>query len=261
MRATRTHRHLAAVAVSGLVVLSLTSCKSAAGTVVGDHAKPVGVASAAASSAAGTAAEAASAVPSVLPSGVASTVTGKVTGVAGAAAGTVGGVRSAAGTAAGKAVAGASGTCAVSGLKGSVSIPNAASGINVGNLPGGILATVVSLVNTTDHSCVLSGWTGLTPIAVGNALAGVKATNVGSPAPGAVTIAAGGTAYVGASFTSAAGCPTLQDVALTIPGESGVLQIPVSTATGTHQPLTVCPGVSRISPVTPDLTGVLSLLR
>jgi hypothetical protein len=192
---------------------------------------------------------------------VASTVAGKVDGVAGAAAGTVDGVKAVGANVTGKVVAAAAVMCAVSDLKGSVSVPDSTSGIKVGNLPGGILATVVSLVNTADHSCVLNGWTGLTPVAGGNGLAGVKATNVGSTAPGAVTVAAGGTAYVGISFSSAAGCPKLQDVNLTIPGESGVLRIPVSAGTGTHQPLNVCPGVSRISPVSSDLRSSLSLLR
>lgn len=260
MRAIRANRHLATAAVAGLVVLSVAGCKASSAKAVGEQAKPVGSATAAASSAAGTAAGVASAVPSVLPSGVASTVNGKAGAVAGAAEGAVAGAKSAADGAVGKTVGGAAALCAVSDLKGSVSVPSAASRINLGALPTGVLAAVVSLVNTTHHSCALNGWAGLTPIDAGNALGGLKDTNVGSPAPGTVTIAAGGTAYVGASFSSATGCPTVQQVRLTLPGRPGVLSLPVSTGNGTQQPLTICPGIAKISPVTPDLTQALSLL-
>lgn len=260
MRAIRANRHLATAAVAGLVVLSVTSCKASAAKAVGGHAKPTGIATATASSAAGTAAGVASAVPTALPSGVASTVHGKVGAAASAAAGAVAVAKSAAGGAVGKAVGGAAELCALSDLKGAVSVPNTASQGGLVALPAGVLATVVSLVNTGRHPCELNGRAGLTPIGAGSALAAVKDTNVGSPAPGMVTIAAGGTVYVAASFSSATGCPTVQDVRLTLPGTPGVLSVPVSAGNGTHQPLTVCPGVAKISPVTPDPAKALSLL-
>ncbi|WP_377269786.1 DUF4232 domain-containing protein [Peterkaempfera sp. SMS 1(5)a] len=131
--------------------------------------------------------------------------------------------------------------------------------LNVGDLPAGVVATVVKLVNTTTHSCVLNGWAGLTPVAVGSPLAGVKQTKIGHQGD-TVTVAAGGTAYIAAGFTTSAACPSLDSVNVIIPGQSGVLQIPVATTTGAAKPLRICPGLLRTTPVSSDPKQLLKLI-
>lgn len=257
MRPTRTPKHLAALAIVGAAALSLTACKS--GTPAAGLPTPAGAVTAAVPT---PSAGAPTALPSLPGKGgvkvpaaghVVPTAAGKVgekvNGVAGAVVGKAKG-------AAGGVVSGA---CAVRDLKGTLEVPSAKSGLDVGSLPAGVVAAVVKLVNTTTHSCALDGWAGLTPVAVGSPLAGVKQTRIGH-APGTVSVAAGGTAYIAVGFTSGATCPAVDSVNVIIPGQSGVLQVPVTTTTGVDKPLSVCPGLLRTTAVGTDPQQVLKLI-
>ncbi|MCD0483996.1 DUF4232 domain-containing protein [Streptacidiphilus sp. ASG 303] len=269
--ATRTPKHLAVLAIAGAAALSLSACKSGTPAAAG-LPTPAGAAAALPSPSVSVPAG----LPSLpagrgvrLPSGAASLpasvdagkAVGTVGGVAGSAAGSVKG-------AAGRAVGSAVGTagdavgsvCALKDLKGSVVAPAATSGIDVGNLPPGVVTTVVKLVNTTTSSCVLDGWTGITPLSVGGPLEGVKQTRVGT-APGQVTVAAGGSVYVGVRFVTGTACPALDGLDVGIPGQSGLLRLPVHTSTGADRPLNVCPGILRTGPVSTDTQKALKVLK
>jgi hypothetical protein len=148
-------------------------------------------------------------------------VEGKAAQVAGSAVGT-------AKDAAGKAVGAAPSVYAVNDLKGTAEASAAAnSRVHVGNLPTGVVAAVVKLVNTVAHSCV---------------------SRLGGPCPGLrgqrdLRRVPDQGRHCGTGHSDRGGfganCPSPNGVELMIAGQCGVLQAPVSTAAGTSQPVNV----------------------